>query len=307
MVKRSAIIVIASIICIAFIGFWLTNNQADEYSGESMKQNEISKNDKDLTSTSEEKNEENEEDKTITEEVREVFSSVVEGARGLFIKEDLDIVAVGDSLTEGIGDEKENGGYVGILEESLIKEQSNQNIEIDNFGKNGNRTDQLLKRLNKKEISKSVENADIVLITIGANDIMKIVKDNFTNLAYEDFVKEQTKYQTRLESIFDTIIAKNPEASIYLVGLFNPFEQYFSHIAELEQIVNDWNDIGKQVTSKYENVSYIPVKDIFQDPTKDLYYEDNFHPNHKGYQLIAERVFEYIKDEVQQIEEEGQL
>ena len=59
-------------------------------------------------------------------------------------------MAIGDSLTEGVGDESENGGYVGILNNTF--EDNNLNITVDNFGKKGNRSDQLLKRLEKKDI-----------------------------------------------------------------------------------------------------------------------------------------------------------
>lgn len=61
----------------------------------------------------------------------------MEGALDLF-KKDLKIVSIGDSLTEGIGDETENGGYVGILNHTF--EDNNLNITVENFGKKG--TDQ---------------------------------------------------------------------------------------------------------------------------------------------------------------------
>lgn len=292
------------IIGVVLLLLWPENDNEQPFPINKAPQNEIVSEDDSSSTNNEEENTNDGEEKTITEEFKEVFASVIDGAKGLFIRQDLEIVAIGDSLTQGVGDESDNGGYVGILERSLKDNETVQDIEIANYGKRGNRTDQLLKRLNKKEISQSIEGADIILITIGANDIMEIVRDNFTNLNYDDFVKEQTKYQTRLESIFDTIQVKNSDANIYLIGLFNPFKQYFSHIPELENIVRDWNDIGREVTSDYDNVSFIPVKDIFEDVTKDLYYEDNFHPNYTGYKLIAERVFEYIKEDVQLLEEE---
>ena len=68
--------------------------------------------------------------------------------------------------------------------------------------------------------------------------------------------------------------------------------------------MKDWNKISRQVTSQYDEVSFIPIADLFEGKT-DLYYEDNFHPNQEGYQLIAERVFEYIKESIQKEEEEA--
>ena len=65
-------------------------------------------------------------------------------------KKDLRIVSIGDSLTEGVGDETESGGYVGILNHTF--EDNQLNIRIENYGKKGNRTDQLLKRLHQDEM-----------------------------------------------------------------------------------------------------------------------------------------------------------
>lgn len=231
--------------------------------------------------------------RTITEEIKEKIREAVEGTINLF-KKDLKIVAIGDSLTEGVGDETGNGGYVGILNNTF--EDNHLNISIENYGKKGNRTDQLLKRLENKEIEASIGKADLVLITIGANDIMKVVRSNFTNLNLEPFQQEQLDYVERLKAIFDKINELNPETQIYLIGFYNPFELYFSDIEELEMIMNTWNDAGKAVTEEYENVNYIPTADLFSQSTIELLADDYFHPNTRGYKLMANRVLEYMEE-----------
>jgi lysophospholipase L1-like esterase len=230
---------------------------------------------------------------TITEEIKEKIREAVEGTINLF-KKDLKIVAIGDSLTQGVGDETESGGYVGILNHTF--EDNHLNIKIKNYGKKGNRTDQLLKRLEKEEIAISIKKADLVFITIGANDIMKIVKSNFTNLKLETFQKERLEYVERLTAIFDKINEMNPDTQIYLIGFYNPFELYFSDIEELGLIMNSWNDAGKAVTEDYENVHYIPVADLFRQRTIELLADDYFHPNTSGYKLMAKRVLEYVDE-----------
>ncbi|KGP74064.1 hypothetical protein N782_17135 [Pontibacillus yanchengensis Y32] len=245
------------------------------------------------------------EEKNISEGIKEAFSHVIDGAKGIFIRENLDIVAIGDSLTEGVGDSTNNGGYVGIVESTLQENKNNVEISIKNFGKRGNRTDQLLKRLEEDKIASSIEDSDLILITIGANDIMKVVKNNATNLNYQAFVQEQKSYRNQLQEIFTTIRNKNDEASIYLIGLYNPFNQYFSNIPELEQIIQDWNSISKDVVRENEGVEFIPIKDLFENPTQPLYSEDNFHPNENGYKLMAKRVLDSIKSEIEKIEDEN--
>lgn len=233
------------------------------------------------------------EEKDIAEEIKETVVHVVESAIGLFIKKDTDIVAIGDSLTQGVGDTTENGGYVGIIENTL--KSTNEEIDIKNYGKRGNRTDQLLDRLKQEEISESIKGAEIVLITIGANDIMKIVRENITNLEYSLFVDEQVRYKDRLRKIMDTMLELNPDAKIYLIGFYNPFSQYFQEIEQLDQIIDNWNATGQSVTDEYETVSFIPTYDLFENTEEDLFYSDNFHPNTKGYELMAERVLKAIE------------
>ncbi|WP_240190012.1 SGNH/GDSL hydrolase family protein [Bacillus sp. P14.5] len=230
---------------------------------------------------------------SITEEIKENVRGVLKGVIRLFNK-DMKVVSIGDSLTQGVGDETGNGGYVGILNNTF--QENEINIKIDNFGKRGNRTDQLLKRLEEKEIADSIAQADVVLITIGANDIMKIVKSNLIDLKMETFEEEKRGYRERLKKIFNKVNEYNPDAQIYLIGFYNPFEGYFGNISELEMVMKSWNAAGKSVTEEFENVNYIPTADLFQDSTLELLADDYFHPNINGYKLIAKRVLEHVEE-----------
>ena len=230
-------------------------------------------------------------DKPVAETVKEKVREMIEGAI-TFFSQDKKMVSIGDSLTEGVGDETESGGYVGILNHTF--EDNHMNISIENFGKRGNRTDQLLARLENDEVSSAIKDADIVLITIGANDIMKVVRSNYTNLNIEPFQEEKIKYIERLTAIFYKINELNPDTQIYLIGFYNPFERYFGDIEQLDMILNDWNHAGETVTEEFENVYYIPTEDLFSNSTINLLAEDNFHPNTSGYKLMAQRVLEYL-------------
>lgn len=208
----------------------------------------------------------------------------------LFLKE-LHIVAIGDSLTQGIGDHTEQGGYIGILDRTINKER--KIAQFENYGKRGHRTDQLLKRLEEPEIKASIKKADIILITIGANDIMKVAKENITHLTLAPFEEARIHYEQRLYQIISGIKDLNPYAHIYLLGIYNPFKQYFQDIKELDMIVNDWNQTSLQVINQFEQTTFIPIKDLFETNV-NVFAEDYFHPNYHGYYLIAERVLPYL-------------
>ncbi|MFC7062500.1 SGNH/GDSL hydrolase family protein [Halobacillus seohaensis] len=266
-----------------------TNEQSEqEYSNE-----------EDPIDTEEEEEEESEE--AVSEGIREVFSSVLDNARNLFIRDDLEVVAIGDSLTQGVGDSTENGGYIGVLEDTVNENDATANFTIDNFGKRGNRTDQLLTRMDSEEISSSLEEADVVLITIGANNVIQVVENNFTSLSYNDFSPAREEYQAQLEKIISKVEESNSNASIYLIGLYNPFNQYFENIPALAQIMSEWNDVSERVIDDHENASFIPIYDVFEGREKELLWDrDHFHPNEEGYKQMAERVLEYIREEIEQ-------
>ncbi|SHG39615.1 SGNH/GDSL hydrolase family protein [Ornithinibacillus halophilus] len=222
----------------------------------------------------------------LTEGIHKVFE--------VFQNNEYHISAIGDSLTQGVGDETENGGFVGILESQL--NHDNQQVTFDNFGKRGNRTDQLLTRLKEPDIIDSIKKADIVIFTIGANDIMQVAKENFTNLTYEVFAKEQINYEDRLRQIIETTRDLNSNAEIYLIGFYNPFIEYFPEVKELDQIVTEWNRTAKLIIEQDTEGTFIPTKDLFQNSEVRLLADDHFHPNYSGYQRIAERVLDYVTE-----------
>jgi lysophospholipase L1-like esterase len=236
--------------------------------------------------------------------VKYFLSEKVERAMKLFFGKQINIVAIGDSLTEGVGDETENEGYVGILRDTINLDE--QLANITNLGKRGNRTDQLLKRLNEEpEVIQEIKDADIILMTIGANDIMQIFKENFTDLTLRKFAVEQTGYKTRLNGIFMRMQELNPKAEIYMIGFYNPFKKFFTDIEELEIIVDNWNQIGEDVVLNHKRAYYIPTKDLFENTSINYLSGDNFHPNHLGYELMAERILQSITNEGKEVDTDG--
>lgn len=244
------------------------------------------------------KEEEEESDQTTENEQKQLSTVVIEAFQetvDFITNQDTHIVAIGDSLTQGVGSNNEQGGYVGILDRAINAED--QLVSFDNFGIRGDRSDQLLQRLDNPEVSSAVEEADTVLITIGANDIMKVFRENFTNLTIEEFKQERINYEERLNQIFTKLKNINPNTAIYLLGFYNPFEQYFQDIEELDMIVESWNKTGSDIAEEDAAITFIPTADLFDDPDGDLFADDNFHPNDRGYQRMAKRVLDYLTNE----------
>jgi len=112
-----------------------------------------------------------------------------------FIPRKLTVLSAGDSLTQGIGDSTNQGGYLPYLETMLEKEKGIKEVDFYNYGVKGNRTTQLLKRLKTPEMKAVIQKSDIVILTIGGNDIMKVVKDNIENLLGSSLERELPKVE----------------------------------------------------------------------------------------------------------------
>lgn len=207
-------------------------------------------------------------------------------------EQELHLVGLGDSLTQGVGDEVELG-YLGRVEERL-EQQYGKDISIANFGKKGDKTTNLLKKLNNETVQKEIERADLIFLTIGANDIMKIVRQNIFSLTYEPFEEEQKNFETRFEEIIQVIRTHNPSAPIYYVGLYNPFFLAFPDFPEINLIIEQWNESAEHILSKDNNATFISVQQIFENEEEPLLSQDHFHPNENGYSMIAEQVYQAL-------------
>lgn len=221
-------------------------------------------------------------------------------------KTPIHLVAMGDSLTEGIGDETKAGGYVGIIKEDLARDKQVTKITTKNYGVMGNKIDQLSKRFNTQpNFQKDVKQANIITITIGGNDVMKILKSRLLNTKVSDFSTGNKHFQKQLKDLLKAIRKENSRAPIYLVGIYNPYTTYFGDIKEFEEIISAWNAKSKETLQTVPNAHFIPIADKietfdkkWQNKPNPLLAKDHFHPNRKGYEKIATALEKSIRKQL---------
>lgn len=233
------------------------------------------------------------------------------------VKNNIRFVAIGDSLTEGVGDETASGGYVPLVASTLEEAFSINSIEIENYGVAGDRSTQILKRINEQqEIQDDIASAEIISVTVGGNDLMKVIQNNILGLSVEKFEKPGEKYQANLTKLLTTIRQLNSTAPIYVLGIYNPYYIYFPEITEMQTIIDQWNTRTQAVVEQEERMYFVPINDlIYQGIISDeeasevpdadtlnelrnnaIYEGDNFHPNYNGYQLIAKAFTNKMKE-----------
>ena len=211
-----------------------------------------------------------------------------------FVPKRIYVVGLGDSLTQGVGDELKVGGYFARLTTAMADWKGVKDVQADNLAKRGRRSDQLIEQLEDPEIQAFIKNADVITFTIGGNDIMKIVKRHLFNLQQDVFYDELKDYEQRLDEVFGMIRGLNADAIIVVGGLYNPLSIVTDEAPEFENIMEDWNDVI-EVRSVLDGKScFVPITDLFYSNENMVYHTDFFHPNAKGYEQMANRYIESI-------------
>lgn len=196
------------------------------------------------------------------------------------------LLALGDSLTRGTGD-PQGTGYVGHVVESL-KAKSKQPIVADNYGVNGQTTAQLAAALQTSDVQSKVKEADMIVVSIGANDLFR-GGQTLNDMSPQNIQTIQDGYARQLDGILKELRKHNPDANLFLIGLYNPFIALQDN-ATTSKIVRDWNYRTAEVASGDAKTVIVPTFDLFQLKVQDYLARDLFHPNGAGYRLIGERL-----------------
>lgn len=235
-------------------------------------------------------------------------SNQAERTSNSLIPKPVDLVAIGDSLTEGVGDSLSIGGYVPRVAEMMEENDAVSQVTTQNFGVAGNTSEQILERVKTlPEIENAVEKAEIVVLTVGGNDVIKTFKSELLNVQLESFLEPLSSYQENLTHILELIQKWNPKTVVYVFGIYNPYQIYFAEITEMQLIIDEWNQSTQKITNTFSQVNYIPIdtaftstrvlsdstvnkdaenaQEVYENPY--LYEDDLFHPNEDGYRKMA--------------------
>ncbi len=208
----------------------------------------------------------------------------------------LEIVALGDSLTKGTGD-KTGVGYVGYIKEKLAAATGDPVFILNNLGVNGYRTEQLLADLNKPSVAETVAKADIIVFTIGGNDLFKYVREELditaANVDPEQLFESIPEPAERLQQILEKMNGINPTATIVYMGLFNPFLD-LDETRATSLAIAKWNQTAYEFINAHPNMILVPTADLFEKNLLNYLYSDHFHPNQEGYQRMAERAVQAL-------------
>ncbi|OWW11939.1 lipase [Bacillus sp. MB353a] len=182
-------------------------------------------------------------------------------------------VAIGDSFTEGIGDEVE-----GIALKSWVDhfvQLCVNDIEYANFAKRGLVT----KEIRSQQLEKALTfNPDLVSLIAGANDVLK---GRWNHYAYKEDMK--CMIDTLSKTGADIMIANLPDFTVRL-----PFSTEKKQVLK-EQLL-EVNEVILSLSREYK-LHHIDFWNHHVVNDNTLWSKDFIHPNSKGYVKVAELIF----------------
>ncbi|MBG9449309.1 lipase [Cytobacillus firmus] len=190
-------------------------------------------------------------------------------------------VALGDSLTRGVGSSK-GEGFVSLAGNELKEKKMVDRFQ--NLGVRGARMEDLLTQLEQKEVRRALKEAKIISITIGGNNLFNSgeILEKYSEETALGIVNTEIP---NLEKTFKSIRETNPNAVIVYMGLYNPFKQS-PNGDSFDSVIQKWNESARTLGLKYR-VQIVDTFNLVTDAKRDL-SSDIFHPNDATYQEMAE-------------------
>jgi lysophospholipase L1-like esterase len=192
------------------------------------------------------------------------------------IEQPLRVVTIGDSLAYGTGDE-ERKGIAGRLR--------NPTIETTNLGVSGAETSDLLARLRHERTRTALNDADAIVLSIGANDLFRTPGAREETL--HDPLAVAERILVRVEEVVAQLHRINPHARILILGAYNPVPNH-QYKALINQYVSAWDEV---LAARFENDPLVTVVKMYDLVTPQrLSRFDHFHPGGAAYEAAAKRI-----------------
>lgn len=192
----------------------------------------------------------------------------------------LEVAIIGDSTALGQGAEIiENSFSYQYLQANLAK---NQSIKYDNFAISGARINDVL----NNQVAKISLSADIIFVSIGANDVTAFMsKSDFTD-KIKDLIKKLEKFDK------SKIIWMNIPDLVTVPVLLPPLNYILSNRCKEFNLVIEGN-------LNQDNFVYVDVfngtRDEFWNNPDKNYARDKYHPSTAGYKLWVDVINKTVK------------
>lgn len=252
-------------------------------------------------------------------------------------RQPIQLVAVGDSLTQGVGDSQTAGGFVPLVAHTLAHNAPVQ-VSTVNAGEAGDTTARILTRINRNsQLQRHLRQANIITVTAGGNDALGAISAARKELSQANaehlIAPAAATYTQHLRALLERIRQLNSTAPVFVLGVYNPFYVELATNPVLNTGVTTWNQAIRRVTRQQRNMYYVDISRIgygqygetrsshrlrqfaaantpllasasvsqllvtAQGKNAWLSPADRLHPNARGYRYIAQQVAHRINQQ----------
>jgi len=230
------------------------------------------------------------------------------------------ITLLGDSITTGYGLSDNEMSYGDYL-------KSYFNADVNNYAVNGLTTEGLIEQLKNEDIVSSIENSDLICISIGGNDFLSIFQTaiseigngsvsangqpslNISSDFISKFVMDYSSAfsnaailaEQNIATITSIITNINPNAEFIMQTVYNPFDSANDEMKQLMAPLKTFSSMYMTtINNSIKNNSPYTADISLKFSEKPYLYTniDNYdiHPNYIGHLLIAEEIVQTLAE-----------
>ena len=189
------------------------------------------------------------------------------------------ITNIGDKLSLGVDNNSVEKGYIDFYKEYIKREK--KEVIIDNSYSNKNQTlnNTLLLIKNNSEIKRKIIDSNLIIITLGYNDLMYSInteEKNDTVTMKRIFKEINNNYNMLINEI-----TKYYHKDILVIGYYKNYndDHINKGIVELNKILE-----------KNKNVYYIDTYNILNNREKYFNNPSSYYPNRRGHFEITKKI-----------------
>ncbi|MFV0289245.1 MAG: SGNH/GDSL hydrolase family protein [Mycoplasmatales bacterium] len=247
------------------------------------------------------------------------------------IPQEQTVLFLGDSITNGYmskgGLDTEFQGYRGVVSEALkaqggttynfaiggykvadVQDEITNNLTISDVNKLilEHTGDEQLKEVYPLDvqqniaIQEAIQQADSIVITIGANDIIEKIltfdEDGTMHIDLKNINEKFKEIRNNKLQLYTTIHELNPEVKIYDVGIYFAYPHQSDLFMRIAYPLLMYAEHVIFINDKSLNVQKVTIRDNMQDKIKE--YVDNpkdVHPSEAGHKVIANEVLKALE------------
>lgn len=198
------------------------------------------------------------------------------------------IVCIGDSIVEGEGDESGKSGWVGRLQQQMLKKTQVGENRVYNLGVGMETSMDLRHRLYSEVLYRE---PDVIILQSAHGDSRSMV-----NLAGKEEFEVGKGARLRVYNRMLDYLA-NSGKKVLILGL-NPISQktkFKKSAPQRAQHIESYNKGMKQLCEDY-GLPFLDPRDIFKEHKLEDLYRDGLHPNSKGYDLMFEKIYKKLQE-----------